>query len=252
MSGLLARSGRLAAVLLPLGVVVAALSGGPAAAGPAPHLATADPSHGRTLYLASCSMCHGQRGDGTQQGTSLVGVGAASVDFYLQTGRMPLAQEQKEATSGPPKFGQSDIADLDAYVASLGPGGPSIPAVHPGDLAEGRQLYLQNCAACHSSSGAGYTQVGGLTAPSLLGTDPQQVAEAIRVGPTVMPQFSDRELDSDQVNSIVSYVQELQQLHGKGGWQIGRLGPVTETLVGFLGVALLLVVVRLLGKRAGE
>lgn len=252
MKRLLVRGGRLAAVLLPVGVIVAALSGGPATAGPAPDLAAADPGHGRTIYLGSCSSCHGQTGEGTQRGPSLVGVGAATVDFYLQTGRMPLTQEQQQATSGPPKFSQPDIADLVSYVAGLGSGGPGIPAVHPGDIGQGRELYLQNCAACHSASATGYTQAGGLVAPSLLGTDPQQIAEAIRVGPNLMPQFSDSELDQSQVDSIVTYVEHLQDLHGRGGWQLGRLGPVTETLIGFGAVALLLVVVRLIGKRAGE
>lgn len=252
MKRLLARGARLAAVLLPLAVVVAALSGGAASAGPAPDLAAADPGHGRTIFLGSCSSCHGQSGQGTQRGPSLIGVGTATVDFYLQTGRMPLAQEQKQATSGPPKFSQSEIADLDAYVGSLGSGGPGIPSLQPGDVTQGRELFLQNCAACHSSSGTGYTQVGGLKAPSLLDTDPQQVAEAVRVGPALMPHFSDHELTADQLDSIVSYVQQLRRLNQQGGASLGLLGPVTETLIGFAGVALLLIVVRLLGKRAGQ
>jgi ubiquinol-cytochrome c reductase cytochrome c subunit len=190
-------------------------------------------------------------GEGTQVAPSLIDVGAASADFYLQTGRMPLAAEQDQAEPGPPAFSQPDIADLVAFVGSLGDG-PAVPQVSPGDLRLGQELYLQNCAACHGASGAGFTQVGGLYAPSLLDSDPTQVAEAVRVGPLLMPQYPEQTLDAHQVDSIVTYVQQLRALDDRGGWAILRIGPVTETLVGFGGLGLLLVVIRLLGKRAGQ
>jgi ubiquinol-cytochrome c reductase cytochrome c subunit len=69
-----------------------------------------------------------------------------------------------------------------------------------------------------------------------------------------MPQFPESVLDKEQVDSIVSYVQQLQHpaVRGQGGATIGRLGPTTETLVGFGGVAVLLVVIRLIGKKSAE
>src|SRR3954447_25458943 len=242
-----------AGLLLVLGVVLAvAVLGGPAGAAPGDTAAgSGDPAHGQVLYQASCAGCHGQQGEGTQNGPSLVGVGAAAADFYLQTGRMPLAAEKDQAEPGPRAFSQPDIADLDAFVDSLGDG-PPIPDVTPGDLALGRELYLQNCAACHGSGGAGFTQVGGRYAPSVLGADPTQVAEAVRVGPLLMPQYPEQVLDAHQVDSIVTYVQQLQTLPDSGGWSLGRLGPVTETLVGFVALGLLVIVLRLLGKRAGQ
>jgi ubiquinol-cytochrome c reductase cytochrome c subunit len=249
------RPGRATGPLLLLGVLlaVAALStpAGAAPRGSSP-AATGDPAHGRVLYQSSCAGCHGQQGEGSQRGPSLIGVGAAAADFYLQTGRMPLAEEETQAAPGPRAFSQPDIADLDAFVGSLG-NGPAIPDVSPGDLALGRELYLQNCAACHGSSGAGFTQVGGQYAPSLFDTDPTQIAEAVRVGPRLMPQFPDQVLDPHQVDSIVTYVRQLQQPEeNRGGWDIARLGPTTETVIGFAGLALLLVVIRLIGKRAGQ
>jgi ubiquinol-cytochrome c reductase cytochrome c subunit len=247
--------------LVLLGVVVAGLlAGTPAAAGPPAATAAPQPAGsggdaaaGRTLYLRSCAMCHGQSGEGTQSGPSLIGVGAAAADFYLRTGRMPLTTEKAEANGGPVQFDPAQIADLDAYVGSLGPG-PTIPDVSPGELTSGRELYLQDCAACHGSSAVGYTQVGGRTAPSLMNSSPETIAEAIRVGPNTMPQFPESVLDKEQVDSIVSYVQQLQHpaVRGQGGATIGRLGPTTETLVGFGGVAVLLVVIRLIGKKSAE
>jgi ubiquinol-cytochrome c reductase cytochrome c subunit len=196
-------------------------------------------------------MCHGQNGEGTQSGPSLIGVGAAAADFYLPTVRVPLTTEKAQAEGGPRQFTQEQIADLDAYVASLGPG-PGIPDVFPGDLTKGEELYLQECAACHGSSAVGYTQVGGRTAPSLMNSSPETIAEAIRVGPNTMPQFPANVLDDEQVNDLASYIQELQRpdVRGQGGATLGRLGPVTETLVGFGGVAVLLVVIRLIGKKS--
>jgi ubiquinol-cytochrome c reductase cytochrome c subunit len=247
------RPHRAAGLLLVLGVILAvAVLGGPAGAAPGdPVSSSGDPAHGRVLYQASCAGCHGQQGEGTQNGPSLVGVGAAAADFYLQTGRMPLAAEKDQAEPGPRAFSQPDIADLDAFVGSLGDG-PGIPDVSSGDLALGRELYLQNCAACHGASGAGFTQVGGRYAPSLLDSDPTQVAEAVRVGPLLMPQYPEQVLDAHQVDSIVTYVQKLQVRQNRGGWGIARVGPTTETVAGFAGVALLLVVIRLIGKRAGQ
>src|SRR3954447_716852 len=216
-----------AGLLLVLGVVLAlAALGGPAGAAPGGATSSSgDPTHGRMLYQASCAGCHGQQGEGTQNGPSLVGVGEAAADFYLQTGRMPLAAQKDQAEPGPRAFSQPDIADLVAFVGSLGDG-PAIPDVSPGDLRLGQELYLQNCAACHGSSGAGFTQVGGRYAPSLLGTDPTQVAEAVRVGPLLMPEYPEQVLDAHQVDSIVTYVQQLQALPDSGGWSLGRLGPV--------------------------
>jgi|1185.fasta_scaffold33790_2 ubiquinol-cytochrome c reductase cytochrome c subunit len=241
------RLGRLA-LLLVLGVVAAVtVAGRPATAQPGTDPARID--RGRTLYQASCASCHGQAGEGSQRGPTLIGVGAASVDFYLQTGRMPLATEQQQARRGPQKFSQPDIEALIGYVAGFGGDGPGIPAVHAGDLGQGRELYLQNCASCHSSSGTGYAQVGGEIAPSILQSDPKQVAEAVRVGPALMPEFSDGVLDQRQLDAVVTYVGELQRLPDRGGASLGRIGPVSETVVGFLGLALLVVVVRLVGRR---
>jgi len=43
--------------------------------------ATGDVGKGRELFLANCATCHGAQAAGTNAGPSLVGVGAAAVDF---------------------------------------------------------------------------------------------------------------------------------------------------------------------------
>jgi ubiquinol-cytochrome c reductase cytochrome c subunit len=221
-----------------------------------PHASAAQPGpaggRGQELYQQNCATCHGQQGEGTERGPTLVGVGAASADFYLSTGRMPIAEEQRSPGRAKPAFGRADIDALVAYVASLG-GGPAIPAVDPaaGRLPEGERLFQENCAACHSATGTGGALTSGQVAPSLAPSTPVQLAEAVRVGPGPMPRFDAQALDDRQVDSIARYVGYLQRGGNPGGAGLGRIGPVTEGLVAWVvGLGLLVLVVRRLGKDA--
>jgi ubiquinol-cytochrome c reductase cytochrome c subunit len=261
MRRLRGRAGALAFLLLLGGVLGLAVAGSPARAEPPSQVGdvssdasnaapVAGADRGRQLYLYSCATCHGQQGQGSQRGPSLVGVGAATVDFYLRTGRMPLPWDSVEAQAGggSPKFNPADIA---GYVGSLG-SGPPVPDVSPGDPVKGRDLYEQNCASCHAPSGVGYTQVGGRIAPSVLQDDPTAIAEAVRVGPNTMPQFGASVLDDSELDDVVAYVQQLQrpEVGGHGGAQIGRIGAAIEAPVAFAAVVLLCLLARLLGRRS--
>src|SRR2546427_11379122 len=69
---------------------------------PAPPFNPADP--GVVLYLRDCAWCHGNQADGTTRGPSLIGVGAASADFELSTGRMPLTKVEEEPERRTPHY----------------------------------------------------------------------------------------------------------------------------------------------------
>lgn len=213
------------------------------------------PGPGAELYLRNCASCHGERGQGAQRGPSLLGVGPASVDFQLSTGRMPAAQEVQQPPRRDPVFSAEEIAALVGHVSSLGGGGPQIPPVAPGDVRAGREIFAANCAPCHSATGAGGTLTNGWIVPPLYEATPQQIAESIRVGPGLMPVFPSQVLTDRQVDDVTSYVRLLQSERlDRGGNPLGRLGPFTEGLVGW-GVGLLLVVVLAagwLGRRAGR
>src|SRR5207237_539614 len=85
-----------------------------------------------------------------------------------------------------------------AQAAEAGPPVP-VPPGTPPSLAHGAELYLENCAACHSSTGIGGTlsaaqrsgapDTGGpeTFAPPVTSSSREEVAEAIRVGPGTMP-----------------------------------------------------------------
>ncbi|MBW3644906.1 MAG: c-type cytochrome, partial [Actinobacteria bacterium] len=193
-------------------------------------------AEGRRLYQTGCVSCHGVDGVGAPAGPPLTDAGAASAHFYLTSGRMPAAVgAQKQVPRKPPAYDAEEITALVAYVASLGEG-PEIPRIHPdeADLALGGELFRQNCAACHSATGAGGAQSYGRTAPALGESTPVQVAEAMRIGPGQMPVFGPETFTDEEVDEIVRYVEFLNQVGDPGGFALGRIGPIPEGFVAIL------------------
>jgi ubiquinol-cytochrome c reductase cytochrome c subunit len=214
----------------------------------APRAGLAD--QGGALFASSCSYCHGTDARGVAgRGPSLRGVGAAAVDFQLATGRMPLADPADEPARNRPAFDAAERRALVAYVGSFG--GPGIPRVDPaaGDLREGRTLFGEQCAGCHTITARGGV-VPGAVAPALQQATPVQIAEAVRTGPQLMPIYREHQLDQHQLDGVTRYVLSTHHLENPGGWGIGNLGPVPEGLVAWLlaGTALL-IAIRLLGER---
>jgi ubiquinol-cytochrome c reductase cytochrome c subunit len=169
---------------------------------------------------------------------------------------VPAPKVEAQPPRRQPKYASAQISELDAFVASLGQG-PAIPPVDAaaGDLGEGANLYEQNCAACHSSTGVGGALTNGLQAPSLMDSTPLQIAEAMRLGGAglrsgKMPKFGTDLLSDPQVNSIVRYVLYLQHPQDRGGFSLARIGPVAEGFVAWLGALLLLILfVRWIGEK---
>lgn len=220
---------------------------GSGAAWPAADVAVVEA--GRGLYTANCASCHGPQGQGGDAGPSLVGVGAASADFYLRTGRMPLSAPGQRVVRQDPHFDEAGIQALVAYVASLGEG-PEIPQVAgAGDLRAGWELFQANCAACHNATGAGNAIGGGFVAVGIGRADPVEVAEATIIGPGAMPAFA---FDEAELADLAAYVRWLSAAPAPGGAAIGQTGPVAE---GFIGVAVglpLLLLVSLFVARHGR
>jgi ubiquinol-cytochrome c reductase cytochrome c subunit len=225
--------------------------------------------YGEHLYGQYCLSCHGTNAGGRlnqtssstgnapgreqkQQngvGPSLQGVGALAADFYLRTGYMPLRYVGMQPRREPVFLGQRQIRALIAYVASFG--GPPVPKPKPqlGDVSKGLELFTEHCAGCHQVVAQGGVVTGALP-PSLVNATPVQVAEAVRIGPYVMPKFSQRDLTDRQLDSIVRYVEFTKNPARPGGWGLGYLGPVPEGLVTwFLAIPALIVLCLLLGRR---
>ncbi len=206
--------------------------------------------YGAELYAANCLSCHGSLGSGTARGPSLRTAGALAADFYLRIGAMPLGAPDEQPKRGRPAFSDREIDALVAYVASLGHG-PAIPRPHPkrGSVSEGLRLFTEHCAGCHQVVAAG-GYVTGAVVPPLDRATPTQVAEAVRMGPYLMPRFSPKAIPDRQLDSIVAYVLEAQHPDDRGGWALGHIGPVPEGLVTWLVAAALLVAVcAVIGER---
>lgn len=188
---------------------------------------------GGKLFAANCATCHGMALQGTTQAPSLIGVGAASVDFQVGTGRMPMAATGPQAEQKPPQFTAEQTAALAAYVASRG-AGPTIPDESllqgNGDTAVGAELFRVNCAMCHNVAGAGGALTQGKYAPSLKGVEPVYVWEAMITGPQNMPVFNDHNISPEDKANIITYLRFLDQAPSVGGFGLGDIGPVSEGL----------------------
>ena len=246
------------AILLFLGLVLVGSAYSLLAPKPAQAQApTADAvSQGRALFLANCATCHGLNAQGTAAGPTLVGVGAAAVDFQVGTGRMPLtnpgvqAERQKEI-----KFSEDEIAALAAYVASLAPG-PAIPSdedlnLDGADVALGGELFRVNCAMCHNFAGSGGALTRGKYAPTLKGVAHRDIYEAMQTGPQSMPVFNDQNITPENKRNIIAWINEVQNQPNQGGNNLGNLGPVSEGMfVWIFGLGIMVAIAVWLGSKA--
>ena len=190
---------------------------------------------GRDLYLQGCSTCHGLNLQGGAGGPSLIGVGASSVVFQVESGRMPLAFGAVQAPAKKPKYTIAEIDQLAAFIQSKG-GGPTLPSgeLNDGELQMGGDLFRTNCASCHNFAGSGGALTYGKYAPALDKSSARVIYTAMQTGPENMPRFSDNQLTEDEKKAIVRYVEFISKGAQPGGSDLGRYGPVPEGLVIFL------------------
>lgn len=219
---------------------------------------------GAQLFAANCASCHGATGAGVDPGRltagklrgagpSLGDAGAQAADFYLRTGYMPLGSPADQPHRTRVLFDDREIRAMTAYVASLGHG-PPIPTPDParGDIADGMRQFTEHCAGCHQIAAQGGV-VPGAKVPPLGDATPVQIAEAVRIGPYLMPRFSPRQISDDELNAIIRYVQLTRHPDDRGGWGIGNLGPFPEGIVAWLIAGIALVgTCMLLGSRLRE
>ncbi len=266
MTALLAKRRHPMAAVLVMAVALAGLAGLYAVMSPSSQAATTSATstqieEGKQLFLVGCSSCHGVnaegvvRQDGTVLGPSLIGVGAAAVDFQVGTGRMPMARNDVQAPRKTIAYTEEETAALAAFVASLAPG-PAIPTEEQydpttGDVARGGVLYRTNCAQCHNTTGQGGALTLGKYAPKLTGVEPVHIYSAMLTGPQSMPVFSDAVLNTEDKRDIIAYLDNVQNEPNPGGLGVGRIGPVSEGLwVWVIGLGALIGAAAWLGARS--
>ncbi|MFF4271751.1 c-type cytochrome [Streptomyces sp. NPDC001536] len=214
---------------------------------------------GKKLYAVGCASCHGTGGQGTTDGPSLVGVGAAAVDFQVGTGRMPAQQPGAQVPKKKVIYTQAEIDQLAAYISSLG-AGPAIPTENEyspdgADIAKGGELFRTNCAQCHNFTGKGGALTHGKFAPSLEGVSPKHIYEAMQTGPQNMPSFPDTTLSEQNKQDIIAYLDAVNgdDTESPGGLELGGLGPVSEGLFAWVfGLGSLIAVAVWLAARTAK
>lgn len=211
-------------------------------------------NEGKQLFLSNCASCHGTAAAGGPNGPSLVGVGAAAVDFQVATGRMPMQQPGVQAGRNTPQFDQRQTNALAAFVASLGEG-PAVPSKEytegGGNIAKGGELFRVNCAMCHNFAGSGGALTRGKYAPSLMNVSGKHIYEAMLTGPQSMPVFNDTNLSPKDKQDIISYLKNIENEASPGGHSLGNLGPVADGLFAWtLFIGMLIGAAVWLGKKA--
>jgi len=207
---------------------------------------------GRAQYLQYCASCHGTDLRGGPNAPSIRGAGAADVDFWVGTGRMPAAVPWIEVGHRGPQLPQSTIDAIVTYVSSVQPGGQPIPVVGTGgDPDRGRALFRADCMHCHGVDAQGGALGGVAWAPALDRATVTQVAEAIRVGPGEMPSFGAGQLSQSDVNDIATYLSQERSRSGFTGTPLTSSGPVPEGLFGWIAAGVLALGGGLLSLRNG-
>jgi len=182
-----------------------------------PELLSFANSGGRILFANNCAPCHGR---GAQGG---VGYPNLSDDDWLWGGKLEdisttithgiRAGDSATRQSQMPRFGLDKLlepAQIDAlaeYVLSLSGGSTDAAAA-----GRGKQLFADNCVACHGDDGKGKHEVG---APNLTdriwlyGGAKQDVVHSIETGRGgVMPNWGAR-LDPVSIKMLAIYVHSL-------------------------------------------
>lgn len=233
--------------LVLVGALYATITGiGESAAATPSTPSSAQIAKGRQIFQQTCSSCHGLQAQGTAVAPSLIGVGSAAVDFQVSTGRMPAKEPGAENERKPPALTKEEQRAVVAYVASLA-GGPAMPT--PAEVSTagantglGQQLFNADCAQCHNFDGAGGALTQGKSAPALTESTPTQIYEAMLTGPEAMPVFNNTTITPQEKRDIISFVTGTRATPNPGGFSLGRVGPVTEGLVAFLGLLLFMVI----------
>ncbi len=218
------------------------------------HASAPDLREGRHLFDTHCTSCHGAALQGSPQGPPLVGIDVQAVDFELRTGRMPATVPFEQEMHKLPYFPPQQVRDIVSYVMTTSTGNKVLPAVRvqqdDASIQSGREIYAADCEQCHSATGRGDSVGYGDVAPSLMDATPQDLADAVRYGPDVMPKFGPDVIDQAHLNDLASYVWYLQHAkYNPGGLQLANWGPVSEGFIAWtLGIGLLVLLARRIGS----
>lgn len=176
-------------------------------------------AQGKAAFGDNCAACHGPGGSGAagypnlNDDDWLWGGSLSAIHTTLQNG-IRVAGNNDTRISQMPAFGRDGVlkpAEINAvanHVRELA----GLPTEAKADLALGKKLFADNCAACHGPAGKGNQELGApnlADAISLYGMSMAALTETIgnsRNG--VMPAWSQR-LDPTTIKALTVYVHSL-------------------------------------------
>ncbi len=177
-------------------------------------------AQGSAAFATNCAPCHGAGGQGAKGYPNL------HADRWIWGGKLEDIQQtithgirwdsdSKTRSGVMPSFGRDKILNEDQisqvadYVLSF-----TNRADKSANLASGKKVYEENCAACHGDAGKGNRDLGApnlTTQVWLYGGTKADIVERVRLGGGgVMPSWSER-LDTTTIKALTVYV------HGFGG-----------------------------------
>ncbi len=175
-------------------------------------------AQGRAAFADNCAPCHGAGGGGAKGYPNLNdddwlwGGKLADIEHTIRHGAR--AGDEKGHQGKMPAFGRdgilkaTEISAVADYVRSLS----GLPAEQGADLALGKKIFADNCAACHGPEGKGNREVGApnLTdAIWLYGPAKETIVQGIVNGRGgVMPTWQGR-LDEATIKALTVYVHTL-------------------------------------------
>ncbi len=172
----------------------------------------------RPAFGENCAPCHGAGGAGFKGYPNLNDdewLWGGTLDDIAQTIRHGIrSTDPKTRAGGMPAFGRDgmmkrpEIETVSHYVRSLA----ALPVDPKADLAAGKKLYVDNCAACHGDAGKGNRELGApnLTdAIWLYGPELETIVEGLWNGRNgMMPGWGAR-LDESTIKALTVYVHTL-------------------------------------------
>jgi len=179
---------------------------------------------GEKLYNKNCLICHGKtgKGEGSRAGTALnsqhflSSVSDKDLYNYVRFGR--------EDTGMPgygPRLSEKDINNLVSFIRDWQTEEIDfkVPKTISGDLERGEKQYNLYCLNCHGEAGAGKIKMGTVLAnPQYLKyTTDKQIwigtaygREETRMGPSLKGLEGARQLKTEDITDIVTYIRSLE------------------------------------------
>jgi len=195
-------------------LVVAALVLSSACKRVGPGITHVDAAHGAQLYGKLCALCHGDQREGGKADNapslSSPTLLASASDDYLRNAIVRGRPGTAMAGYGKQIGGPLSDADVSALMEFIRQGAPERAVMHappPGNAAEGKNVYAQNCRVCHGEQGQRGTAVY-LAGPSFLAAASDEfLAFAIDNGRPGTKMAAWRgTLTPNQISDLVSYI----------------------------------------------